>query len=223
LLAMLSQLIVGECERLNKRTMGVRASELMSGRAKRPTKSEAIKKEQSDEKRAIFAPRFRSLSERHRCVIACASRAFTRSLTSARTTHNYSFAVWLHYCNKYLEFFDTIFMVLRGRLDQVSFLHIYHHTTIVWAWYWGVRLYIRGDSYFGALLNSIIHVFMYSYYAMVRNGRERRVCSTRSEATKNKIFRRGLKRRGAKQRLMSDYLRINNRRFAPRGSLSDNS
>jgi len=82
------------------------------------------------------------------------------------TSTDCCFAVYLHYCNKYLEFFDTIFMVLRGRLDQVSFLHVYHHTTIVWAWYWGVRLYIQGDSYFGALLNSIIHVFMYSYYAM---------------------------------------------------------
>ena len=30
-----------------------------------------------------------------------------------------SYAVWIHYCDKYLEFFDTYFMVLRGRMDQV--------------------------------------------------------------------------------------------------------
>lgn len=30
------------------------------------------------------------------------------------------YAVWVHYCDKYLEFFDTYFMVLRGRMDQVS-------------------------------------------------------------------------------------------------------
>ena len=30
-----------------------------------------------------------------------------------------TFAVWIHYMDKYLEFFDTIFMVLRGRMDQV--------------------------------------------------------------------------------------------------------
>lgn len=29
------------------------------------------------------------------------------------------YAVWIHYCDKYLEFFDTYFMVLRGRMDQV--------------------------------------------------------------------------------------------------------
>jgi elongation of very long chain fatty acids protein 4 len=31
-----------------------------------------------------------------------------------------TFAVWIHYMDKYLEFFDTFFMVLRGRMDQVS-------------------------------------------------------------------------------------------------------
>jgi elongation of very long chain fatty acids protein 4 len=30
-----------------------------------------------------------------------------------------SFACWVHYMDKYLEFFDTFFMVLRGRMDQV--------------------------------------------------------------------------------------------------------
>lgn len=30
-----------------------------------------------------------------------------------------TFAVWIHYMDKYLEFFDTFFMVLRGRMDQV--------------------------------------------------------------------------------------------------------
>jgi len=77
-----------------------------------------------------------------------------------------TFAVWIHYCDKYLEFFDTYFMVLRGRMDQVSFLHVYHHTSIAWAWWAGLTLWPGGDSYFGALLNSFIHVLMYSYYTL---------------------------------------------------------
>ena len=36
-----------------------------------------------------------------------------------------SYAVWIHYCDKYLEFFDTYFMVLRGRMDQVKILSCY--------------------------------------------------------------------------------------------------
>jgi elongation of very long chain fatty acids protein 4 len=35
--------------------------------------------------------------------------------TSSGTTY----AMWVHYCDKYLEFFDTYFMVIRGRRDQV--------------------------------------------------------------------------------------------------------
>jgi elongation of very long chain fatty acids protein 4 len=77
-----------------------------------------------------------------------------------------TFGVWIHYMDKYLEFFDTIFMVLRGRMDQVSFLHIYHHVSIAWAWWFAIRCYPGGDAYFGALLNSWIHVMMYSYYTL---------------------------------------------------------
>jgi elongation of very long chain fatty acids protein 4 len=35
-------------------------------------------------------------------------------------TSGASYAVWVHYCDKYLEFFDTYFMVLRGNMEQVS-------------------------------------------------------------------------------------------------------
>jgi len=34
-------------------------------------------------------------------------------------TPGLSHALWIHYVDKYLEFFDTFFMVLRGRMDQV--------------------------------------------------------------------------------------------------------
>jgi len=81
-------------------------------------------------------------------------------------TSGATFAIWVHYCDKYLEFLDTYFMILRGRMDQVSFLHVYHHTTIAWAWWAGISLSPGGDAYFGALLNSWIHVMMYSYYAL---------------------------------------------------------
>jgi elongation of very long chain fatty acids protein 4 len=83
------------------------------------------------------------------------------SFTSAGT----AYAVWVHYCDKYLEFFDTYFMILRGRMDQVSFLHVYHHCSIAWAWWIALTLFPGGDAYFGALFNSWIHVLMYTYYA----------------------------------------------------------
>jgi elongation of very long chain fatty acids protein 4 len=44
----------------------------------------------------------------------------TRSLVGVAVESGSSYAVWVHYCDKYLEFFDTYFMVLRGKMDQVS-------------------------------------------------------------------------------------------------------
>lgn len=89
---------------------------------------------------------------------------FVGGIQAGRTGATY--AVWVHYCDKYLEFLDTYFMVLRGKMDQVSFLHVYHHFTIAWAWWIGIWFWPEGDCYFGALLNSLIHVMMYSYYTM---------------------------------------------------------
>lgn len=34
-------------------------------------------------------------------------------------TPGVTYAVWIHYFDKYLEFFDTFFMVIRGKMDQV--------------------------------------------------------------------------------------------------------
>lgn len=102
----------------------------------------------------------------YRCVDAVLFRGhpFVGALEAANTGATY--AVWVHYCDKYLEFLDTYFMVLRGNYHQVSFLHVYHHFTIAWAWWLGIWFWPEGDCYFGALLNSLIHVMMYSYYTM---------------------------------------------------------
>jgi elongation of very long chain fatty acids protein 4 len=42
---------------------------------------------------------------------------FVGSLDAATST-GATYAVWVHYCDKYLEFMDTYFMVLRGKMDQ---------------------------------------------------------------------------------------------------------
>lgn len=37
-------------------------------------------------------------------------------------------AVWLYYMCKITELLDTVFFVLRKKQNQISFLHVYHHT-----------------------------------------------------------------------------------------------
>lgn len=76
-----------------------------------------------------------------------------------------AFLVWIHYNNKYVELLDTLWMILRKKNNQISFLHCYHHLLLIWAWYYCGTIDYRGDVYFGALVNSFIHVIMYAYYA----------------------------------------------------------
>ena len=47
-----------------------------------------------------------------------------------------SFLVWVHYNNKYVELLDTVWMVLRKKNEQISFLHCYHHILLIWSGLW---------------------------------------------------------------------------------------
>lgn len=81
-----------------------------------------------------------------------------------------SFLVWVHYNNKYVELLDTLFMILRKKNRQISFLHCYHHILLIWAWFLVCKVDASGDSYFGATVNSFIHIIMYGYYTLALLG-----------------------------------------------------
>merc|ERR1719487_2932522 len=73
--------------------------------------------------------------------------------------------VFVHYLSKYLDWFDTLFIILNKKRSQLSFLHVYHHGTIgpVWALllHQGIG---SGSARYGAWINSLTHVIMYSHY-----------------------------------------------------------
>ena len=81
-------------------------------------------------------------------------------------TSNIRYFVYVHYLSKYFDYFDTLFIILRGKeKQQLSFLHVYHHSTI--GIIWGGLLYCghgNGTVSFGCFINSVIHLFMYSHY-----------------------------------------------------------
>jgi len=78
--------------------------------------------------------------------------------------------VWIHYNNKYIELLDTLWMIMRKKNKQISFLHCYHHLLLIWAWYFCCTVETGGDCYFGATVNSFIHVIMYGYYTLTLLG-----------------------------------------------------
>nr|WPT09942.1 elongation of very long chain fatty acids 4 protein [Namalycastis rhodochorde] len=79
-------------------------------------------------------------------------------------------ALWWFYFSKCLEFMDTFFFILRKKNSQISFLHVYHHATMFPIWWVGVKWVPGGQAFFGAMMNSFIHVIMYTYYGLAALG-----------------------------------------------------
>eukprot|EP00730_Choanoeca_flexa_P015457 TRINITY_DN7100_c0_g2_i1.p2 TRINITY_DN7100_c0_g2~~TRINITY_DN7100_c0_g2_i1.p2 ORF type:complete len:285 (+),score=60.98 TRINITY_DN7100_c0_g2_i1:126-857(+) len=75
-------------------------------------------------------------------------------------------ACWWYYFSKIIEFMDTVFFVLKKNDRQLSFLHLFHHSTMANLWWIGVRWVPGGQSTISAIINAFVHIIMYSYYAM---------------------------------------------------------
>ncbi|GAB6027689.1 hypothetical protein CHUAL_001929 [Chamberlinius hualienensis] len=72
---------------------------------------------------------------------------------------------------KPVEMIDTVFFILRKKENQLSFLHIYHHSaTITFGWCITRWIPTEPTVYIGCLFNASIHVIMYSYYALAALG-----------------------------------------------------
>ncbi|KAI8128137.1 Elongation of very long chain fatty acids protein 4 [Lucilia cuprina] len=69
-----------------------------------------------------------------------------------------------YYLTKYLDLFDTIFIVLRKKNQQISFLHIYHHTGMVFGCYIYMTFLPGSHATMLGLINLFVHTVMYSYY-----------------------------------------------------------
>nr|WPC85589.1 elongation of very long chain fatty acids protein 2/5 [Hediste diversicolor] len=74
--------------------------------------------------------------------------------------------MWWYFFSKAIEFIDTVLMILRKKERQITFLHVFHHASMFNIWWWVVMFIPGGASWFGSCLNSVIHVFMYSYYGL---------------------------------------------------------
>lgn len=77
-----------------------------------------------------------------------------------------AFVMWVFYVSKYYEFFDTFIMLMKGNLNQVSFLHVFHHASTCFIFWWVCNKAPGGDAYFCITLNCWVHVVMYTYYLL---------------------------------------------------------
>nr|BBF94983.1 elongation of very long chain fatty acids protein 3 [Orthetrum albistylum] len=79
-------------------------------------------------------------------------------------------AVYWFFLIKIFDFSDTIFFVLRKKSNQVTFLHLFHHVTTLWLAWIVVKYAPGGTGTFAQLLNTGVHVMMYSYYLLAAMG-----------------------------------------------------
>lgn len=77
---------------------------------------------------------------------------------------------WVFYIQKFWEFLDTWFFILRRSFRQVTFLHLFHHTSITLV----VGLILPhnycGDMFLPIFCNAFVHVLMYSHYLVTALG-----------------------------------------------------
>ncbi|XP_022155013.1 elongation of fatty acids protein 3-like [Momordica charantia] len=78
---------------------------------------------------------------------------------------------WAHlfYLSKILEFVDTLLIILSGSFRRLTFLHVYHHSTVpIMAYLW---LHTAQSLFPVALVtNATVHVVMYGYYFLCSVG-----------------------------------------------------
>jgi len=72
--------------------------------------------------------------------------------------------IWWTLLLKVIDLSETIVFVLRKKDRQISFLHTYHHiSTVIYAWL-TLRYFIHSFDMTIIMLNSSVHIIMYSYY-----------------------------------------------------------
>ncbi|KAK8793130.1 hypothetical protein WA538_002579 [Blastocystis sp. DL] len=72
--------------------------------------------------------------------------------------------IYVFYIQKYWEFIDTFLFILRKSYRQVTFLHVYHHSSITVMTNLFLHVYPGGDNCLPVLLNSFVHMLMYTHY-----------------------------------------------------------
>lgn len=77
---------------------------------------------------------------------------------------------WHYFINKTFDLFDTTFFVLRKKQSHVTFLHVYHHASMVLMMYTLGKYFPGKESAFAGLTNACVHVCMYIYYTIASFG-----------------------------------------------------
>lgn len=76
------------------------------------------------------------------------------------------FLGWLFVMLRMSEFFETVIFVLRKKQSQVSFLHVYHHVTVILLLWITAKYSAENHEITIVFINDAVHILMYSYYLL---------------------------------------------------------
>lgn len=84
--------------------------------------------------------------------------------------HNVYRGYWHYFINKTFDLCDTVFFVLRKKQSHVTFLHVYHHASMVLIMFVLGNYFPGKESAFAGMINACVHIGMYTYYTMASFG-----------------------------------------------------
>jgi len=85
---------------------------------------------------------------------------------SPKEDRRLNFVYW-YFMSKLVDLLDTAFFVLRKKSSQVTPLHLYHHSSVPLCVWLAVRFApTAGVNGIFPIFNSVVHVLMYTYYAL---------------------------------------------------------
>ena len=91
-----------------------------------------------------------------------------RAKSSFEKTHSNSLipVYKIYWLTKIYELLDTVFMILRHKERQISFLHVYHHSSMIILSDIIYHMYPYPAFAIYLALNSVVHVLLYAYYGL---------------------------------------------------------
>ncbi|CAG9801553.1 unnamed protein product [Chironomus riparius] len=85
---------------------------------------------------------------------------------------------WLYFLSKFTDFFETCIFVMLKRFDMINLYHVAHHSIMPVSVWWGVKFLAGGHSTFFGLINTFVHIVIYTYLLTIQQ----------FPSTKNTIF-----------------------------------
>lgn len=78
--------------------------------------------------------------------------------------------LWYYYMSKLIDLIDTVVFALRKKDNQITVLHVFHHSTMFPYGWLGLKYVGGGQTFFLCMLNSFVHTVMYGYYMLAAFG-----------------------------------------------------